>query len=81
MKCGILMNCSKGADNWTEAEAKVTRPCNCVIGCHTCANPCLGDAISFPDIQEIPVLYKPESIRQHVKKELQGAGKLIINER
>jgi NAD-dependent dihydropyrimidine dehydrogenase PreA subunit len=80
VKCGMCMNCGKGVYDWTEGGAKVARPYNCVVGCNTCANLCLGDAISFPDIQEIRALYKRERIWQRAKKELQGAGKLIIRE-
>ena len=59
----------------------MARSCNCVTGCNACAKHCRGYAISFPDIQEIRALYKPEKISQHMEKELQGAVKLIIKER
>ena len=80
VKCGMCMNCGKGVYDWTEGGAIVARPYNCVVGCSTCANLCMGDAISFPDIQEIRALYKRERIWQQVKTELQEEGKLIIKE-
>jgi NAD-dependent dihydropyrimidine dehydrogenase PreA subunit len=81
VKCGMCMNCGKSVYDWTEKGARVARPYSCVVGCNTCANLCLGDAISFPDIQEIRALYKRERVWQQVKKELQEAGELKPKER
>jgi formate hydrogenlyase subunit 6/NADH:ubiquinone oxidoreductase subunit I len=70
------MNCGKKVYDWTPEGARVARPYNCVVGCTTCANLCLGDAISFPDIQIVRGIYKREGIWSKVKKQLQEEGKL-----
>jgi len=56
----------------------VLRPYNCVVGCTTCSNLCLGNAIIFPDIEEIRKIYKKEHIWSKVKKQLEKEGKLEI---
>ncbi len=47
-------------------------------GCTTCANLCLGNAISFPDIKEVREIYSREGIWAKVKKQLAEEGKLLI---
>lgn len=76
VKCGMCMNCGKNVFDWTKSGAKVARPYNCVVGCTTCANLCLGNAITFPDIQDIREIYKKERIWSKVKKQLEKEGKL-----
>lgn len=77
VKCGICMNCGKGVFDWSdEVGAVVARPNKCVVGCTTCANLCLGDAITFPDIEEVKKIYKREDIWSKVKTQLQEEGKL-----
>jgi MinD superfamily P-loop ATPase len=39
------MNCGKNVFDWTEEGARVARPYDCQVGCSTCANFCLGNAI------------------------------------
>ncbi len=78
VKCGMCMNCGKKVFDWTEDGPRVVRPTQCVVGCTTCANLCLGQAITFPDIQEIRDLYKREKIWSHVKRQLEEEGKLKI---
>ena len=58
----------------------MARPYSCVVGCQTCANLCLGDAISFPDAIEIRDLYRREGIWAKAKKRLEESGKLKIDE-
>ena len=78
VKCGMCMNCGKGVYEWTEKGSKVAYPYNCVVGCTSCANMCLGKAISFPDISTIRELYTREGIWAKIKKEMQEEGKLSI---
>lgn len=78
VRCGMCLNCGKNVYDWTPDGAGVARPYGCVVGCTTCANLCLGNAISFPDIQELRALYKREGIWSKVKKQLQEEGKLTI---
>ena len=78
VKCGMCMNCGKHVYAWTEAGAAVVRPYDCVVGCNTCANLCLGEAISFPDIQSVRALYRQEGLWSKVKRQLQEEGKLVV---
>ena len=80
VKCGMCMNCGKKVFEWTENGPKTANPYNCVVGCTTCANLCLGKAISFPDIAELREVYKRESIWAKVKKQLGEEGKLKTSE-
>jgi len=76
VKCGMCMNCGKKVFEWTKEGPKVVRPYQCVVGCATCANLCAGNAISFPDIQELRELYKKQGIWAKVKKQLIEEGKI-----
>jgi NAD-dependent dihydropyrimidine dehydrogenase PreA subunit len=78
VKCGMCMNCGREVYDWTENGAKVARPFSCVVGCTTCANLCLGDAITFPDISVVKEVYKRENIWTKVKKQLKKEGLLTI---
>ena len=77
VKCGICMNCSKGVFDWTPNGARVGRPFYWVVGCTTCANLCLGNAISFPDIEYVREIYKKHGIWAKVKRQLKEEGKLV----
>jgi len=74
------MNCGNNIFGWTEDGARVARPYSCVVGCSTCGNLCLGNAITFPDIETVRQLYKKEGIWAKVKKQLKKEGKLTIKE-
>ncbi|NLF00219.1 MAG: ferredoxin family protein [Anaerolineales bacterium] len=78
VKCGMCLNCGKNVYNWTASGAVVARPYDCVVGCNTCENLCMGDAISFPDIEQVRALYKREHIWTKVKHQLQAEGKLVL---
>jgi NAD-dependent dihydropyrimidine dehydrogenase PreA subunit len=80
VKCGMCMNCGKNVYDWTNEGAKVARPYNCVVGCQSCANLCLGNAITFPDVASVRQLYKNEGIWGKVKKQLEEEGKLKIKD-
>ena len=74
VSCGMCMNCGKKVYEWVDGKPKVVRPYECVVGCTTCANLCLGNAISFQDIKTIRELYKKEGIWAKVKKQLKAKG-------
>jgi len=80
VKCGMCMNCGQSVFKWTKDGARVARPYSCVVGCTTCASLCLGNAITFPDINEVRAIYQREGIWAKVKKHLEEAGKLKIEE-
>jgi len=77
-KCGMCMNCGKNVYEWTEDGPKVIRPLDCIVGCTTCANLCMGMAITFPDIETVRVIYKEQGIWKKVKNDLKQAGKLNV---
>ena len=76
VKCGMCMNCGKKVFDWTEDGPIVARPYSCVVGCSTCANLCLGNAITFQDIETVREIFKREGIWNKVKKALKEEGKL-----
>ena len=76
VKSGMCMNCGKNVYEWTSEGPKVVHPYDCVVGCTTCGNLCLGEAISFPDIQTVRDTYKQEKIWSKVKKQLVEQGKI-----
>ncbi|MCD6206271.1 MAG: ferredoxin family protein [Candidatus Marinimicrobia bacterium] len=78
-KCGMCMNCGKSVYDWTQKGAVVAHPYQCVVGCTTCANLCLGNAITFQNIDDIRALYKKEGVWAKVKKQLKEDGKLKID--
>ncbi|HNR52271.1 MAG TPA: ferredoxin family protein [Deltaproteobacteria bacterium] len=80
VKCGMCMNCGKNVYDWTNDGPRVVRPQDCIVGCTTCANLCLGWAISFPDIETVRETYKREGVWKKVKQELEAAGKLQVKE-
>lgn len=76
VKSGMCMNCRTKVYDWTEEGARVGRPYNCIVGCSTCAHLCLGETISFPDIQVVREIYKREGIWAKVKRQLAEEGQL-----
>ena len=74
VKCGMCMNCGHRVFGWTDGGAVVARPNECVVGCSTCANLCLGNAITFPPLEEVRKLYKENKIWGKVKKDLIKKG-------
>jgi MinD superfamily P-loop ATPase len=76
VKCGMCMNCGRGVYEWTEDGPKVAKPYECIVGCSTCGNLCMGKAISFPDIESVRHIYKREGIWAKVKKVLEEQGKI-----
>ena len=80
VKCGMCMNCGKNVFDWTEKGAVVARSYNCSVGCSSCSHLCLGEAITFPDLNGLRELYKREGIWANVKKQLIEEGKLKIKD-
>jgi len=78
VKCGMCMNCGKKVFDWTEEGPRIARPYSCVVGCSTCGNLCLGNAITFPDVETVREIYKREKIWPKVKKQLAEEGKLSV---
>lgn len=76
VKCGMCMNCGKEVYTWTNEGPVVSKPLSCVVGCTTCANLCQGEAISFPDKNELRAFYKKERLWAKVTKQLKAQGKL-----
>lgn len=56
----------------------VVKPYDYVAGCSTCANLCVGEAITFPSIEQVRELYKKEKIWSKVKKVLEEEEKLGV---
>lgn len=76
VSCGMCMNCGKNVYDWVSDKRKpvVARPYECVVGCSTCGNLCMGDAITFPDVEPIKDLYRKEGIYPKVKAILKEEG-------
>ena len=81
LKCGICMNCGRKVFDWIDEGPVVARPYECIVGCNTCSNLCMGEAITFQNIEKIRGLYKKEKIWSKVKKALKQEGKLEVIKR
>ncbi len=79
VKCGICMNCGKNVFTWGEdGKPFVAQPLECVVGCSTCANLCMGDAITFPPLDQLREFYRKNKIWAAVRRELVTAGKIPV---
>lgn len=77
VKCGMCMNCGKSVFQWGEdGRPFVNKPLECVVGCSTCANLCLGEAISFPPLSDLRGLYKKNHVWSAVRRILLEDGKI-----
>ncbi len=77
VKCGMCMNCGKKVFEWdSDGKAVVQNSLACVVGCNTCANLCLGKAISFPPIEELRAFFRQEKIWTAVRREFMKEGKI-----
>jgi len=74
VSCGMCMNCGKKVFEWVDGKSIVARYDDCVTGCSTCMNLCLGNCISFPPLNELREFYKHRNIWTHVKKVLKEQG-------
>lgn len=66
----MYLNCDKNVFSWEDNHPILTHSNDCVVGCSTCANLCLGNAISFPQIEEVRNLYQENDIWVKVKNQL-----------
>ena len=76
VSCGMCMNCGKKVFDWIDGKPKVVRYYDCVVGCSTCGNLCLSNAITFPDLEEVRCFYKEHKVWSAVKKALIAEGKI-----
>lgn len=76
VQCGMCMNCGRGVYAWEADGPRVANPYQCIVGCSTCGNLCLGRALSFPNPAEVRELYKREKIYAKVKRALVAEGKI-----
>jgi len=77
VKCGMCMNCGKAVFEWdTKGKAIVTKPLECVVGCSTCANLCLGKAISFPPLEDLHKFFHRKRVWSAVRQALIKSGKI-----
>ena len=76
VKCGMCMNCGKQVFEWRDGRPAAVRPKECVVGCSTCATLCQGQAITFPDSDELRELYRKHRIWKAVREALRAEGKL-----
>lgn len=75
VKCNMCMKCGK-VYAWTQEDPVVSKPLACVVGCTTCAHLCEGEAISFPDKNDLRALYKKEHLWAKVTRLMKAEGKL-----
>ena len=77
VKCGMCMNCGKGVYQWSdEGKPFVNKPLDCVVGCSSCANLCLGEAITFPPLAGLRAQYKQNHVWSAVRRALLAEGKI-----
>jgi len=74
VSCGMCMNCGKKVFDWVDGKPVVARFGECIPGCSTCMNLCLGNAISFPPIADLREFYRQHNVWTHVKKEFIEKG-------
>ncbi len=58
--------CGKKVYRMADDKSKVISPYSCVVGCQTCMNLCLSDAITFPDADLVRELIKKYDILNHL---------------
>lgn len=71
--CGMCAaGCGRNVYDWDfdNNQPKVARPENCLVGCITCSNTCLRNAISFPDRENVREFIKKEKVLLNVKNEI-----------
>jgi NAD-dependent dihydropyrimidine dehydrogenase PreA subunit len=74
VRCGMCMNCGKKVYEWVEGRPMVARRNDCMTGCTSCANLCMGKAIDFPPLAELRAFYKREKMWNKVKEDLINNG-------
>jgi len=78
--CGMcITGCGRNVYGWDPKENKsvVARPNNCLVGCVTCSNTCLFNAISFPGKDELRKIIVENGVvakaKEELNKKLKGA--------
>lgn len=65
--CGMCFaTCGKKVYAMEDEKSKVVSPYSCMVGCQTCMNLCLSDAISFPEIEMIREMIKEKDVLNHL---------------
>jgi NAD-dependent dihydropyrimidine dehydrogenase PreA subunit len=73
--CGMCAaGCGRNVYDWNFKRNRpvVARPNNCLVGCVTCSNTCLRDAISFPDKEYVRKVIRENKVLVNVKKEIES---------
>lgn len=76
--CGMCVtSCGRNVFDydWERKKAIVARPLQCLVGCTSCQNWCVFDAISFPDSQYVKDLIKKRKVLLLAKEELEKRKK------
>jgi len=71
--CGMCAaGCGRGVYDWdfTLDKPVVAKPENCLVGCVTCSNTCLQDAISFPGKDAVRKIIRENRVLAEAKKEV-----------
>ncbi len=65
--CGMCFaTCGKKVYQIVDGKSKVVSPYSCMVGCQTCMNLCLSDAISFPNVDMVRDLIKEKDVLHHL---------------
>jgi len=80
VSCAMCMNCGRSVYDWLDGKPVVARPYECIVGCSTCANLCMGEAITFPPLAPVREIYKREKIWSKVKRALREKGAIPSTE-
>jgi NAD-dependent dihydropyrimidine dehydrogenase PreA subunit len=73
--CGMCAaGCGRNVYDWDFERNRpvVARPNNCLVGCITCSNTCLRDAISFPSKEYVRKVIIENNVLVNVKKEIES---------
>ena len=71
--CGLCVTgCGREVYGFDYEKKKpvVVRPNNCMVGCVTCANICLEDAIRFPSVEYVREIVKKKKLRAKAMEQL-----------
>lgn len=65
--CGMCFaTCGKKVYRILDGKSKVVSPYSCMVGCQTCMNLCLSNAISFPNVDMVRELIKEKDALNHL---------------
>ena len=72
------MNCGRSVFAGAKDGAEVVRPKECVVGSSTCADLCLGEAMTFPDLEKVREIFRKNGPWAKIKKQLKSEGRSNI---